>query len=398
MSDRIKFRCDCGKKLNAPTAAAGKRCKCTGCGREMRIPLPAPPRGTAPQIGIRTSPVPTTAASPAANDFDFELELVDLEEIQSSAPARPTPAQPPAQCPASGSLNQPIPQGIPMPAQPAGKSIWEEEAEYALSAPHDVSCPECGTAMQASAKFCPACGFQTKGGVQTEGTQLAPLAKKKKKKRSSGSGLGGLREIGRAFLSRWVLIPVVIGITFLGIGFKEQKLTDLSSAEPEPITLTRLLERGPNGNPNLILSDFQLCENWVYEKKTMVGVAVGEWTKVWVPIVPTNGAANAFANFQNRTNVRALILSTRVHNENEVVPVLAVQQLSGMVINQISSLNSKEKKFLEQGYPGVNFDNVIIFEEGRKPASSEKIGYLLSGGGLLVVVGIGIAVKRIFSA
>src|SRR4051794_36152269 len=39
MSDRIKFRCDCGKKLNADAAAAGKRCKCTGCGQVVRIPV-----------------------------------------------------------------------------------------------------------------------------------------------------------------------------------------------------------------------------------------------------------------------------------------------------------------------------------------------------------------------
>jgi hypothetical protein len=210
-----------------------------------------------------------------------------------------------------------------------------------------------------------------------------------------------VRGIAHAFLSRAVIAPVVIGIVFLGVGFKEQKLADTSSAEPEPISLARLLERGPNGNPNLILSDFELCENWVYEKKTMVGVAVGEWTKVWVPIVPTSDANRAgagFVNLQDPQNIRTLILSSRVHNENEVAPTLAVKQLSGMVINQIAALSSKEKDLLRQGYPGVNFDNVIIFEENRQPASSEKIGWLLAGGGLLVIVGIGIAVKKILSA
>jgi ribosomal protein L32 len=403
MSDRIKFRCDCGKKLNAPTVSAGKRCKCTGCGREMRIPLPAQPRGAPPQIGIRTAP-PAAAQAPVPEGFDFELELVDLEEIQPSAPTRPTATKPPPPTAlAANSRSDAVPQGIPIPTPAAGKSIWEEESEYALTAPaQDVACPKCGTSMQSSARVCLACGYNRATGAQAAGAPLAPIVSKKKKKRSSSIGFGGLRGIANAFLSRWVLIPLVIGITFLGVGFKEQKLADISSAEPEPISLARLLERGPNGNPNLILSDFEICENWIlYEKKAMVGVAVGEWTKVWVPIVPTsnaNRAGAAFANFQDPQDIRTLILSSRVHNENEVVPTLAVKQLSGMVINQIAALSSKEKDLLRQGYPGVNFDNVIIFEENRQPASSEKIGWLLAGGGLLVVVGIGIAVKKILMA
>src|SRR5262249_18214666 len=64
----------------------------------------------------------------------------------------------------------------------------------------------------------------------------------------------------------------------------EYRLSARSSQEPEEISLRNLINRGPNGNPNIILTDFSIFEDYVYQKK----LVSGRWTKVWVPIVPTD--------------------------------------------------------------------------------------------------------------
>jgi hypothetical protein len=145
------------------------------------------------------------------------------------------------------------------------------------------------------------------------------------------------------------------------------------------------------------LTDYKICPNIVFEKKTVGGQMVGEWTKVWVPIVRPNllglgAAAQAAAG----NEIHALIFSTHVANEGELVGKLAHPPLHGMVTNRIKSLSAKEKELLRQGYPGIDCDRCLIIDEGRTPTSSELILLYLGGGGLLLVAGIGLLGMRVF--
>src|SRR5262245_56729414 len=156
--------------------------------------------------------------------------------------------------------------------------------------------------------------------------------------------------------SRFGIAALVGGIALLYFGFQEKKLSDAASDEPEVISLQKLIERGPEGNPNILLTEFAPCENIVYESR-------GEhWTKVWVPVVPASGSvAQLFG--KPATKVQALIVSTKARNETELGERFDKPQLQALVTNRIASLKGKEKELLASQYPGTDFEKCLIIQE-----------------------------------
>ena len=62
--------------------------------------------------------------------------------------------------------------------------------------------------------------------------------------------------------------------------------------------------------------------------------------------------------------------------------------IQGMVVNEIASLGSDEKKYLRQAYPGIDFARCWILEAGREPAGSGKMFALFGGGAALLLFGL----------
>src|SRR5262245_45933377 len=91
------------------------------------------------------------------------------------------------------------------------------------------------------------------------------------------------------------------GIALVVMGYQEKGLAKASSAAPETMSLEKLIARGPAGNPNVILTDFSTCENFVIEKKK------GRWQAVWLPIVPKTGPG---ATGGSPTSFKAIIYSS----------------------------------------------------------------------------------------
>lgn len=50
-------------------------------------------------------------------------------------------------------------------------------------------------------------------------------------------------------------------------------------------------------------------------------------------------------------------------------PVVREEKLQGLVINRVASLDSDTKKYVRQSFPDIDFDTVLIVEEGRRPSS-----------------------------
>lgn len=110
MSDKIKFKCVCGKVLAADAKFAGKKAKCGGCGQAVVIPTPKPAAAAAP---VTVAPVTM----------------------------RPDPA------PSASRLTA-----------PATKSIFDDEADYELEQPAVATCFVCGKVLPAGSPTCPHCG------------------------------------------------------------------------------------------------------------------------------------------------------------------------------------------------------------------------------------------------
>jgi len=86
-----------------------------------------------------------------------------------------------------------------------------------------------------------------------------------------------------------------------------------------------------------------------------------------------------------RMLVKTTAFSTVGMIPGDIVPGERVQ---GLVINSVDSLDSEERGLLLQSFPGMNLDNVIIVEMGRKPSSAAGAGALVLLGVLLCASGV----------
>jgi hypothetical protein len=203
-----------------------------------------------------------------------------------------------------------------------------------------------------------------------------------------------------------------IGCFLIYLGFQERGLAATANQVPEEISLKNLIARGPDGNPNVILTDYELCENIVYKPGKY-----GGWQNVWVPVVPIDeteeeplpfpGANPPGKNPPGKnpgvpndvqpagvkpTVVRALIFTTHAHNEDELVRNCQKDKLPALVTNKISSIGYEEKKILEQQYPGTDWSRCLIIHEGREPAGVVKQTLLFGGGAALIFLAMVIPV------
>lgn len=183
----------------------------------------------------------------------------------------------------------------------------------------------------------------------------------------------------RIFLGAF--LGVLFGAVLIMMGFQEKELAGRSSAQPEEIALKDLIARGPSGNPNILLKDFALCANFVYTEKN------SRWESAWVPVVPS-GAATPLPG--QPAQVQALIYTTHAQNEQELTARCGQPKLRAMVTNGISSVSGQEKSLLERTYPGTNFAGCLIIHEGREPAGTSKVMFMIGGGWVLVIGSLGV--------
>jgi hypothetical protein len=187
------------------------------------------------------------------------------------------------------------------------------------------------------------------------------------------------------------LVMAVVGIGLFVWGGVEMSLSRGASEKPEKISLEKLLARGAEGNPNIILTDFELGDNYVYEKDSKTS----RWTGVYVPAVPADPSAPPGAPARPGA-IKAVIYSTNVHSEADVEKVLDKPELPGMVTNRIKSLGSQEKKLLKEQYGGdIDVDKCLIIQEGRTPFSGGGLAAIFGGGALLLLGGLGVIVLGI---
>ena len=184
------------------------------------------------------------------------------------------------------------------------------------------------------------------------------------------------------------VVSLVVGLGLLVWAGMEWKLSRASSAKPEEITLKQLLARGPDGNPNVILKDFRLADNFVYEEE---GRNSKDWKKVWIPAVPAGEAPKGDEPFKP-AKVRAVVFSFGVKNEDDFKAFRQRPQFEALVTNRIMSLGTQEKQLLEKTYPGTDFSTCLIIQEGRKLHNTGLLALQTGGGGLLLLSSAGLFV------
>jgi hypothetical protein len=202
-------------------------------------------------------------------------------------------------------------------------------------------------------------------------------AAKKKKKSSGGGGLAGL-----AFgfnVNRINGILAVVGGMLIFFGIQEMRLSAMAKSEPTQMTLQELLEKGSPDNIYLTLTDV----NCILDETVLYGdERGGRITKVdraWIPATTPGGGMG---------DVKLIIKCTKASKEHEVAAIASQRSFTGMIINQIDSINREERKLLASGLPGTNLESAYIFHERRTPSGAGLVilyfvgGLALLGGGL----------------
>lgn len=185
---------------------------------------------------------------------------------------------------------------------------------------------------------------------------------------------------------RWYYLLLLFAPFVLWIAYREWDLGAAASAEPEPMSLTQLIARGPEGNPNVLLTNYVLCNNYVVSQRR------GSWESVWVPVVPEEDVADPKAGPVRALNVRAIVMSNRVRSDEELLERLDRHRLPVFVTNKVMGLGPKQRELLEQNYPGTDFSSCLILQDERH-WSLTSVLLTAAAGVVLLVVGGALAVR-----
>ena len=198
------------------------------------------------------------------------------------------------------------------------------------------------------------------------------------------------------------LLMIVGGIVLLVFGIQEYRLASEAAQTAQSITCADLAAKGPGANAHVNVTNALICEQaFVYEAKKNTP---DTWNKVWVPAVPIDGefvktvnelmlqTGGKLEHLPPPTDIRVLIKTSSVHNAGELEAfskTALTSGVTGLVTNKIESLGAKEKKILEENYPGIDFTKCYIVDHERKPADASKLAAMIGGGALITLIGGG---------
>src|SRR5262245_15502716 len=129
-------------------------------------------------------------------------------------------------------------------------------------------------------------------------------------------------------MERAKFVVIIVGVVLFIFGFLEWQLKTVAKETPLTISAAELASLDPGRLPNahVILTNFSLCNDFVYKAKSRRGNS--HWEKVWVPAVPQGQE-------YNRGNVRIIVTDKHCQSEGDVA-ALDRGQLQGVIINKIS--------------------------------------------------------------
>lgn len=188
------------------------------------------------------------------------------------------------------------------------------------------------------------------------------------------------------FLKRFWIWGCLLAVGAGFYGFKELRLGGVAKKEAQSISCADLAEKGPGDNAHVVMKDGVLLSNsFVYEERR------GKWTTVFIPAVPVAELAtwerqeDGSLRVPKNIRFRVIVKSSKVTSEAEADRFGQQETVKGVVINEISSLDSETKKLLAESYPGTDLDSCWILEHDRSlPSAGTAIGAI--GGGVLLLL------------
>jgi hypothetical protein len=182
------------------------------------------------------------------------------------------------------------------------------------------------------------------------------------------------------FTVGWLLAFVGVVALFLPalVQWSRSRVGKDVSDVPDKLTLAELLQRGLVGNPNVLLSDFSMGDDYLVT--TRGDGPNAPWISVHVPIRPLGQAENG--------PFHAVLKSTKVSDASEFAKFRERRTIQGLVINNVASLSDQEINKLRERYPGTDFSKVLIVQADREPPRTDNPWIFYLSGAAMIVVGV----------
>jgi hypothetical protein len=180
--------------------------------------------------------------------------------------------------------------------------------------------------------------------------------------------------------------PTVFAIT-------EWRVGSTSTAEPLPVELAKLESGSVPENNHLKIGPHTACYfatvyTYTTSKKTRQRPNAN--TKVDYSFYPILSPAHPYVKqiqkletkygdldkvpdeeFPDLSDFKVLVKTTRFRKVGDIPDdgLHTEGAVQGLVINRISSLNSEEQNLIKRDFPDIDFNKILILDEGRRPSS-----------------------------
>lgn len=144
-------------------------------------------------------------------------------------------------------------------------------------------------------------------------------------------------------------------------GIYEYLVTRNASSTPQRIDINDLSEKGPGNNYHVVVTGATPGTPFVWTRTSRTPGSPRqhvEYLGFFAPL-PARGTTGDFR----------VLLKSDTTDEKKFEEVLRRGEYHGTIMNSVESLSDKERDALKQAYPKVDFEKVLILEEGREPRS-----------------------------
>ncbi len=200
-------------------------------------------------------------------------------------------------------------------------------------------------------------------------------------------------------MKRLMMILVGLGIALPIYGYREWRLSQVAHTEPQKLTVEQLTTQGYGDNAHVVLADFLCPGAYVYQEEKRSS----DYDQVWIATVPLYGPYHQRlidAQEQEQAGAEAVAIAPPEHialvitskqraDDDAVSALMDADTLQGMITNEMDSLDRETKDLLNNQFENIDVDSVLIFEEGRRPATLVKVVALV-GSGLGLLVGVAV--------
>lgn len=157
------------------------------------------------------------------------------------------------------------------------------------------------------------------------------------------------------FLEGMGVFGVLLAGLFGLLGYQEYLVHSTSQAEPQRITAAELGAKGPGDNIHVVVTDFEVGQNYVVEEKN------GRWNMVWAPLFAPGKDGDV-------SELRVLLRAAGPDNEDELAELLSQGEVQGLITNNLVLWNQTPGQEFTDVYPGADYRKMWLVADVSRSA------------------------------